>query len=380
MARDWNHIKTSVYFKTATDLYDIQIQPGWQPFTGYYFDPTWDAFWKVADYASLAEIALKRLPQQQAINNWTHLVTSLTQRLFKKSLFSLAAPHTYIYPARNGLTIIDRAGQKVIKIIGPIEAEPESLLLEKHVAKHCPFAPKLITTQTINQTYVFTYRLHTNDQPVTPTEWPEALGSIVPNLFKYYDSSKTTQKNVSEYVRELQEVSASLRTKYTLLGTEIDQITQLFHTLNQWLDVSSHPITLVMAHGDLTHNNIIRNSSEFLLCDWMNGGRLSLFYDLILQEYYRPQSQIWKKFASLTKRDLLEAPYFFGITKVFWKQAEELVSHNISLKQFRIYMIIGLYELALKKYRAYQFDDPHSGQKMLQQVIDIYTAILASRT
>jgi thiamine kinase-like enzyme len=112
-------------------------------------------------------------------------------------------------------------------------------------------------------------------------------------------------------------------------------------------------IAFRFSHGDLMPSNFLRNEQSIFLTDWDNGGMHSYFYDLLIKYIYQKHSVFWKILFSKKIPEFFVKIYVFILFQSTIKLLNARNKKGITLEQFRIYVIIAIYEYYFKNYIRY---------------------------
>lgn len=363
--------------------------------SAFFYDQDLDAYWRLQDYSYIKAIAKKNYPHVSKRHSLKFLVNGIMKRLKSDSLIKANCRLSFFfYPSRNGIVIVDFKKKNVTKIITPLQSEPEFLINELNAYKHFhEHVPKVLQHKVINGEYFSLCSEYLeNETLLTWREWPLFLKKMMPDLFEYYKKSGITVQTTDEYLRSLANDMSHYRSKkYPYLQEELSHIYTMFLRILKKLGIkqgevkqrgmnySNVKLFKTRVHGDLTPNNIIINDGRYYIYDWANGGHFNIFYDLMIQEFYNPDSKFWKGFMNRDPdfiKDLITKS-FYHVSTDFITRVEKLTGENFitgenaNIKLFQFSILVSLLELSFKNFYNYQFCDLASGKRMLDNVITI---------
>lgn len=151
------------------------------------------------------------------------------------------------------------------------------------VQPYCPYSP-------------FSYKIIINGL------WED----IIECLFNYYDYFGLEPIDSHQYIQRLQaEISPSLQEKKGQPNwNELQRMFDAICTVGLKLatSCSNPPIYLTQSHGDLIPSHIVMpkraKNSKFLLVDWSESHRYSVFHDLFYLQFQNYNTNFWDKFLS----------------------------------------------------------------------------------
>lgn len=275
----------------------------------------------------------------------------------------------------NGVTVIDCADQKVIKIINQ---RLEPLFLENEVRAHALLptnTPRIVESGSCEgYSYVVT-QLESKKKVVYWSEW----ACLLPHVFAVIAGAQKTLQPVEAhaYVARIKEQLKEVGLTLTFLRSEFNQCADLLNRCLQTYTGSGRAYQ-VFSHGDLVPNNVIVTSKNILLCDWANGGVLNSTYDLMMQDFYSPHRLTWKNFAKIDFSLDERAELFFGSGPRFFNMQQSTAKiEPFTNQEIRQGLVLALCELTIKNALRYQSEGEwQDGRGMLENVQIICQHIL----
>lgn len=289
-----------------------------------------------------------------------------------------------IIPSCNGIVVINFTDGLVYKILSPASAEPNFLSVEKRAQKEIPeHMPGMISSGCIRGKYAFMVSEYISKSKIYSfVNWGDALGEINPILFKQYDACGLQALTLYEYVNEIRQ---GFETCHNVLKfrDEIKVIENSFFDFMLKFDSFHDEVILykVHAHGDLVPNNVIFNNGKKYIFDWASGGWLNILYDLMIQEFYFPNSYFWRHFFELDRQDIFGETCLSGWGEEYMASVEKVCGESLNVQQIKLSCLIALAEKSINTCLRYQFNENEeiNGQGMMNNILAVFRSIRSSQ-
>jgi hypothetical protein len=275
----------------------------------------------------------------------------------------------------NGVVVIDFRSQRTYKFVKPIEAEPQFIENERLAFASLPENVPTIYSFGVegNIGFLVSQYISSNLRPRF-RDWPKHLKEVTPLLFLHYKKTGIQKSDLS-YIDELKKGFDICRTKQHFR----EEMNQIENFIFSNVSKTSKEFFKLFAHGDLVPNNILRQGENYYIFDWANGGWLNCFYDLMIQEFYFPDSIFWRNFWTNTREhfDRSEKNICFGIFRYYLRELESFTHHKFTASEIQDGFLISIAEIAIKNCLRYQFNSHEykNGKGMLQNILKIFKSM-----
>ena len=305
------------------------------------------------------------------------LFQTLKYLLFNFQLYLLNEDRVFI-KTLNGLIVIDFNTNKVKKIIIPIESEPNLILNEENAKNILHDSVPSITGKFVtNSLMILETQFLSDHHQLNFKKWSSYKNSILSIIFQLYEDNGYKKQNPEEVLKTIQMKFLALKNK-PVFKKEIIEIENSYQKIiDNYFSKSFTFIYKTHVHGDLMPSNILIKGNEIKIFDWANGGCHNVFYDLMMQEFYWPNSLLWKHFDSIDKSDLLSDKYFKNFASEFCDYLENSIDTTLDAKYIKFNLIICLAEIAIKNAHRHSFNESYhdEGREMLKIVSMIFSNI-----
>ena len=227
-----------------------------------------------------------------------------------------------ILKSLNGIILFNLTDELVIKIINKI-FEPNFLKNELQAKKTLPEnVPAVINHGLMDNYYYITWKLYAKSEKINWKDWSKTLKILNPIIAKLYKNNKLIILNSDEYITQIINNLDSISKDKKYLINEFNEIKKLLESCIARYYIKNINLYKIFSHGDLVPNNIIKTQDNLYLCDWTNGGIHNIFYDLMIQNFYKPNSMVWKNFNTINFTQCNDNDIFFGWTNNYIKMFE----------------------------------------------------------
>ena len=299
-----------------------------------------------------------------------------------KELFKIKIQSSKIFiQTLNGIIIINLDTEKVLKVISPIDSEPNFILNEKIANKFIPdYVPKMTKSIVGKSLCCIENELISDYEIMRLNRWIFISHLPFQNLFKLYRNYGFEEVPLIDYLNDFKNEIIEIE-KQTPFKGELKQIQKfLIHLENFILNngISNKNIYYkTMTHGDMMPSNVFRKDQKYIIFDWANGGVNNFFYDLMIQEFYWPDSYVWKNFHKLDFKDFSKKKNFKNLGNHFINFIEKKTSHKLDIEFIKISIIFSLFEMAIKNAKRHSYNSYfyNEGEEILKIVNKIFLNI-----
>lgn len=311
-----------------------------------------------------------RQAQAEAIQQFSLAKSFYEYFLLPKKIDYFGSIDLIIYLSLNGLVLIIPSKKIVLKIVDA-SFEPNFLSLELNARRIYgnQHTVEILKKFDNKKYYGIVYKYIPRIKAI---KWNEEWVSCLEKFFlmqlcnspiSFYPSNKIFEKT------KLEVKSASEKDVLSLCSKGL--IKKILNLLSEYY-VKDILIPINDAHGDLTINNVLRNTNSDYYIDFANGGKHVFIYDLMIQEFYKSKnSLLWKNFDKFDFINSTDPRVFFGLSRLFFTKAKELKKIDYSNNIIRFFFILSLSDLLVKNCNRYQSGDDNKGGLEMMNLINI---------
>jgi hypothetical protein len=213
--------------------------------------------------------------------------------------------------------------------------------------------------------------------------WNKTLDKTISPIYQnFLERNELTKTKASNYFDQLlKQAESHLITNQYLQNEFKKTLNHLKTVTSQLLNNSENNISIHtgFVHGDLVPNNVIKTkNNKIILLDWANGGNHSVYYDLLLQDFYNSSAKTWENFNKINFITNTDKKIFHGWSKKFCDMiAKKTSGTDISNDQVKLSLIAALYEISIKNFLRHQSQtEQKDGITMLRIVNQICSNII----
>ncbi len=276
--------------------------------------------------------------------------------------------------ALNGVTVLDLHRQVVAKLMLR-SLEPQFRANTVRAARLVPeYVPPLIAHGKLG---CFDYTLSAllpKSERHRYRQWPQMLQAITPAVSALYQrggvQAHTPGKQaVEQLIRRMRQTQS----RAPHMKRSFDHAIALVERAAERYSADRVSLPMLFCHGDLTLNNVLYGGQRLTLLDWANGGVHTAFYDLMIQNVYRPAAAAWTHFATIDFTRTHDTQIFHGWAPAFCALIAQVTATKVTNELVRLSLILALGEMAEKNFRRHQ---THPEREEGERVLGILTTIL----
>jgi hypothetical protein len=284
----------------------------------------------------------------------------------------------------NGFTILNYQNHSVIKSLN-LQFEPQFMLNEIRAKEmYTEFVPKIILQTNYKNNGIIVSELIKTSQKKNTINWNMEFPKIATTILKQDKIIDNIfvmplARQRFDLLIELENLKPSNNRDYNDLFLKNRDILNII--LNQNIFTKELETTLSLkrfSHGDLMPSNVIHKHDIFYIIDWANGGIHNYYFDLVIQEIYKPNSYAWSSLADLNFSVAQEKQIFSNGLSVFNEFQELNLGEKVNEHTVIISMILSIGEFLIKNFSRHDNEiAQNEGMKILKMVETILLNVLS---
>ena len=168
---------------------------------------------------------------------------------------------------------------------------------------------------------------------ISINEWPQALEVLSNDLYFYYKHSDIKFENIEEHW-------INLKDRITYLD-DINLMTNLLNTFDEIIKEKKYLMFKCLVHSDFSRFNVVKGLKGYTLIDFSGAVRKNLFYDLYIQERWKPTSEFW---LNIDNEKDIPIETSFNWLKSFVEKNESDLNYKFENSEIKFYFFLSLLE------------------------------------